>query len=162
MWNCLETYGYQTEWKNGSVENEADFLSSLQQKMRSRFSEEWIKKMSTSERFTAYSIVKSVHQAEKYLNDITIKKFRNYLIIFRLEINERGVNIRCQSETHANRNCPCVQLAKKTKVILCSADQHIIIFARNILLITSKGMVSLPLTSSLPILLLSYREHVLC
>ena len=125
---CLETYGYQSAWKNGSVEHEAAFLSSLRQKMISRFREEWIRKMSTSERFTTYSIFKSVHQAEKYLNDITIKKFRDSLIRFRIGINELGVNIRYQSEAHTNRNCPfcpnCIE-DERHFVFGCPKYQHI-------------------------------------
>ena len=42
---------------------------------------------------------------EKYLNDITIKKFRDTLIRLRLGINELGVNKRFQPE-NAIKTCP--------------------------------------------------------
>ena len=95
--------------------------------MISLFRVEWIRKISTSERFTTLSIFRSVNQAERYLNDITIKKFRHYLR-FRLGMDELGVNVRYQREAHANRNCPfyphCVE-DERHFVFGCPTDQHI-------------------------------------
>ena len=69
------------------------------------FKLEWSTKISNSDRFATYLLFKSVHQAEKYLNYITIKKFRDTLIRLRLGINELGVNKRFQPE-NAIKTCP--------------------------------------------------------
>ena len=50
--------------------------------------EEWHTKISNSDRFSTYRSFKSIHVAEKYLNDITIKFFRDTSIRLRLGINE--------------------------------------------------------------------------
>ena len=89
----------------GGVSNEAAFLSAIRQKMIQRFKLEWSTKISNSDRFATYFLFKSVHQAKKYLNDITIKKFRDTLIRLRLGINELGVNKRFQPE-NAIKTCP--------------------------------------------------------
>ena len=70
-----------------------------------RFKLEWSTKISDSDRFSTYHIFKSVLQAGKYFNDITIKKFRDTLIRLRLGINELGVNKRFQLES-MNKTCP--------------------------------------------------------
>ena len=73
--------------------------------MIQRFKLEWSTKISNSDRFATYLLFKSVHQAEKYLNDITIKIFKDTLIRLRLGINELGVNKRFQPE-NATKTCP--------------------------------------------------------
>ena len=73
--------------------------------MIQRFKLEWSTKISNSDRFATYLLFKSVHQEEKYLNDITIKKFRDTLIRLRFGINELGVNKRFQPE-RATKTCP--------------------------------------------------------
>ena len=82
------------------------------------FKLEWNTKISNSDRFATYLLFKSVHQAEKYLNDITIKKFRDTLIRLRLGINELGVNKRFQPE-NAIKTCPFCQVSWKTKFTSC-------------------------------------------
>ena len=88
-----------------AVENEKAFLSAFKQRMIERFKQEWFTKISESERFSTYSSFKSVHQLETYLNDITIKKFRDTLIRLRLGINDLGVNKRFLCDSFVN-NCP--------------------------------------------------------
>ena len=46
------------------------------------------------------------HQKKKYLDSITIKKFRDALIKLRLGICEIGVNKRYQHTNTVNQNCP--------------------------------------------------------
>ena len=70
-----------------------------------RFKLEWSTKISDSDRFSTYRIFRSVLQAEKYINDITIKKFRDIIIRLRLGIYELGVNKRFQPES-VNKTCP--------------------------------------------------------
>ena len=74
--------------------------------MIERFKQEWFTKISESERFSTYSSFKSVHQLETYLNDTTIKKFRDTLIRLRLGINDLGVNKRFLCDSSVNKNCP--------------------------------------------------------
>ena len=73
--------------------------------MVERFQEEWHTKISNSDRFSTYRSFKSIHVAEKYLNDITIKKFRDTLIRLRFGINELKVNKRYGSDNVTNKNC---------------------------------------------------------
>ena len=68
------------------------FFSPSGKKMIERFELERSAKISDSDRFSTYHIFKSVLQAGKYFNDITIKKFRDTLIRLRLGINEMGLN----------------------------------------------------------------------
>ena len=79
-------------------------------------------KLNTSERFLVYRIFKWEHKVEKYINDITIKKFRDCLIRFRFGINELRANRRflvgtilkdcpfcpgtLENEEHFLLNCP--------------------------------------------------------
>ena len=73
--------------------------------MIQRFKLEWSTKTSNSDRFATCLLFKSVHQAERYINAITIKKFRDTLIRLRFGINELGVNKRFQPE-NAIKMCP--------------------------------------------------------
>ena len=74
---CLESHGFQVVLTQGRVNNEVAFLSSIRQKITERFRLEWSTKIFDSDRFSTYRILKSVLQAAKYLNNITIKKFRH-------------------------------------------------------------------------------------
>ena len=86
--------------------------------MIQRFKLEWSTKILNSDRFATYLLFKSVHQAEKYLNDITVKKFRDTLIRLRLGINELGVSKRFQPEMQ-QRRVLSAQVFWKTKFTSC-------------------------------------------
>ena len=73
--------------------------------MVERFQEEWHTKIFNSDRFATYRIFKLLHGAEKYLNDITIKKFRDALVRLRFAINEIKLNERYESQNIVNKNC---------------------------------------------------------
>ena len=73
--------------------------------MLERFQEEKHTKIFNSDRFVTYRIFKLLHGAEKYLNDITIKTFRDALVTLRYWINEVKVNKRCESQNIVNQNC---------------------------------------------------------
>jgi hypothetical protein len=106
---CLDSYGFHTTWTNG-VGNEAAFLALFKRKMLDRFQQEWCTKISNSERFATYRIFKSVHNVERYLNDITIKKFRDSLVRMRLGLNELNVNKRYQSDAVSKDCVFCPQI----------------------------------------------------
>ena len=101
--SLIESYGFLDVWAQGRVSNEAAFLSAIRQETIQSFKLERSTKISNSNRFATYLLFKSVHQAEKYLNDITIKKFGDTLI--RLGVNELGVNKRFQP-VNATKTCP--------------------------------------------------------
>ena len=75
--------------------------------MVERFQEERHTEISSSDRFSTYRSFKSIHVAEKYLNDITIKKKGGGDILIRLRfgINELKVNKRYGSDNVTNKNC---------------------------------------------------------
>ena len=73
--------------------------------MVERFQGEWHTKIFNSDIFATYRIFKSLHGAEKYLNDITIKKFRDALVRLRFGINEIKIDKRYVSQTIATENC---------------------------------------------------------
>ena len=73
--------------------------------MIERFQQEWYSKVSSSERFATYCTFKSSHVAEAYLNDITIKQFRDALVRLRFGINELRVNTLYESENIVNKDC---------------------------------------------------------
>ena len=103
--DCLLSLGFENAWTTG-VTHERAFLSSVKRKLIENFQQEWFAKISSSERFSTYRLFKEVHQGEKYINDITIKKFRDSLIRLRFGINELGVNKRYQIVTDTSKNCP--------------------------------------------------------
>ena len=103
---CLEAYGFHDAWLNGRVADKSAFLSSFKNRMVGRFREDWYSKISTSDRFSTYQVFKVTHQKEKYLDSITIKKFRDALIKLRLGICEIGVNKIYQPTNTVSQNCP--------------------------------------------------------
>jgi hypothetical protein len=104
---CLETYGFLDRWENANaITQEHAFLACLKRKMIDSFKQEWHTKINSSDRFATYRIYKMTHAIENYINEVTIKKFRDTLIRFRLGINELGVNQWYKSENEVNKNCP--------------------------------------------------------
>lgn len=102
--SCLEDYGYPEVWTQG-VLNVNAFLRSFKKKMIEQFKEDWVTKLGNSDRFLTYRIFKEVHQHEKYLNDLTIKRFRDSVIRLRLGVNELRVNNR-YSPANVDKSCP--------------------------------------------------------
>ena len=106
--HCLKSYGFQDVW-TGETANETAFISAFKCKMIESFQQEWYSKVSSSERFATYRTFKSSHVAETYLNDITIKRFRDALVRLRFGINKLRVNKRYESENIVNKDsafCP--------------------------------------------------------
>lgn len=73
--------------------------------MVDKFKADWFEKLCSSDRFSIYRLFKFDFCAELYLDNITIKRFRDALIRFRLGINELGINKRFQG-TGVCRDCP--------------------------------------------------------
>jgi hypothetical protein len=114
--NCLDMYGFSFVWLNGGVSDEKVFLKILKERMVDCFKQNWSSKLRDSERFSTYRTFKSLIQPEAYLNGITISKFRNVFIRFRLGVNELNVNRRYQN---GSKLCPfCEQVENEVHFIL--------------------------------------------
>ena len=150
----LEAYGFHAVWTNGRVKNEKAFLSAFKQRMIERFKQEWFDKISESERFSTYFSFKTVHQLETYLNDITIKKFRDSLIRLLLGINELGVNKRFLCDSFVIKTILSVQVFWKINLISYSAVQPMMKPGENIchILLSVKLYVLLTLFLITPVL----------
>jgi hypothetical protein len=101
---CLDTYGYSDVWTNGVVNVNA-FIRSFKQSMIDKFRSDWATKLESSDRFSTYRMFKETHKAETYLNDVTIKRFRDSVIRLRLGINELKINSRF-SLANVDKSCP--------------------------------------------------------
>jgi len=101
--HCLDVFGFSDVWVNGGVGNERVFLRVFRQRMVDCYMQDWNSKLFESDRFSTYRSFKSLLQPEKYLNDITIMKFRNVFIKFRLGIIDLKINKRYQV---VSRICP--------------------------------------------------------
>ena len=117
---CLEAYGFHDVWLSGGVADKSTFLSSFKNRMIKRFRGDWYSKISTSDRFSTYKVFKVTHQKEKYLDSITIKKFRDSLIKLRLGICEIGVNKRYHLLTQSIKTVLSVEIIWKTNTTFCS------------------------------------------
>ena len=93
---CLDRYGYSEVWLNGGVGNEQAFLRHLKQRMIDCFRQDWHANLYSSDRYEIYRIFKSLigSQPEKYLTAITIPKFRQCMVKFRLGLCQLNINNR--------------------------------------------------------------------
>lgn len=103
--DCLESHGFGNVWANRGIENEAAFLRNLKQKMIDKFKADWFATLCGSDRFSIYRLFKFDFGLEPYLNNVTVKRFRDALIRFRLGINDLGINKRFQG-ANVCRDCP--------------------------------------------------------
>ena len=62
-------------------------------------------KLYSSDRYPTYIKFKLNLNAEKYLNQVTIKKFRDALIRMRLGLNDLGINKRFNQTNPVTKNC---------------------------------------------------------
>ena len=104
--DCLIKFGFQNVWNNQGTQNEAAMIRDLKAKMIEDFIQNWNQKIVESDRFSVYCSFKRSFRLENYLNNITIKRFRDVLIRFRLGINDLGINRRFQGNSQNNKNCP--------------------------------------------------------
>ena len=104
--DCLKDNGFSDVWEAGEVYNEDAFLRILKNKLIETFKLNWMSKLRSSDRFATYRLFKTEFGQELYLDDLTIKKFRDCLIRFRIGINELGINKRFQISNVQSKNCP--------------------------------------------------------
>ena len=104
--DCLIKYGFEQVWIDKGTVNEAAFLRKLKASMIEKFIEEWNEKLANSERFVIYRSFKYIFRFEHFLNNITIKRFRDAFIRFRLGINDLGINKRFSINSEQQKMCP--------------------------------------------------------
>ena len=102
---CVTENGFISIWENGGTVNEKEFLKNLKESLIRTFQAEWQERIQTSDRFAFYWTFKRQCYQESYLNDITIKKFRDAVIRFRMGLNSLKINKRYNS-TFENKLCP--------------------------------------------------------
>ena len=105
---CLSNLGFAYIFNCGGIAgaNEKRILSSLKQRMRDCFLQEWRSNLRDSSRFSFYQSFKTAFECEQYLSFINIKKFRDVFIRFRFGCNELRVNTRNKSDPNISTNCP--------------------------------------------------------
>jgi len=107
--HCLDIFGFSEVWQNGGVGNEKIFLRVFRQRMIDCYKQDWYSKIVESDRYTTYRSFKSLLQPERYLKDITITKFRNVFVKFRLGIVDLKINKRYQNVTLTCPFCDTVE-----------------------------------------------------
>ena len=107
--------------------HETCFIRDYKQRLCDCFRQEWNVKICGSERFAWFRSFKYTLQCENYLSDITIKKFRDAYIRFRLGNNCLLVNARSKDRNHENSICPfCEERDNETHFLfICSAYSEI-------------------------------------
>ena len=103
MKNCFDSFGFSDVWLNGGVGNIQAFLKCFRQRMIDCYLQEWSAKLRDSERYSTYRTFKISLCREMYLSHLTIAKFRNVFVKFRLGISEINNNKRYSLVT---KNCP--------------------------------------------------------
>ena len=99
----FDNYGFSHVWINGGVGNEKLFLRILRLRMIDCYRQEWSSKLSGSDRFSIYRSFKQTLEPERYFRDISLAKFRNVFVKFRLGIVDLNVNNRYNN---AANKCP--------------------------------------------------------
>ena len=142
---CLLSNGFDDVWYNRGVQNEKEFLRLLKNKMIETFKTDWEIKLKTSDRFVFYNSFKSSHHKETYLDELTIKKFRDTLLRFRLGLNELKTN----NWFKENQNDTCPFCPDKVEneyhlVYKCATYEHLRIkYLRNYFSLEDLDIVSL-------------------
>jgi len=106
---CFDLFGFSNVWLNGGVGNEKAFLKLLKQRMIDCYRQDWSNKLNDSDRFCTYRSFKCLFEPERYLTDITIVKFRNVLVRFRMGVNELNVNNRYTNKSHLCPFCEAIE-----------------------------------------------------
>jgi hypothetical protein len=104
---CLDKYGFSHVWINGGVVDEKCFLKIFKQRMIDCFQQDWEHKLNNSERYETYRSFKSLFRPEKYLVQITIKKFRAAFARLRFGVNQLNINKRYNNDVVLCLYCSC-------------------------------------------------------
>jgi hypothetical protein len=107
--HCLDIFGFSDVWLYGGVGNENIFLMKFKQRMIDCFKQDWSSKLANSDRYAIYRSFKSLFEPEKYLKAITIAKFKNVFVKFRLGIVDINANNRYQTAPVTCPFCPTIE-----------------------------------------------------
>ena len=118
---CLDFCGFSEVWINGGVGNEKMFLKIFKERLVDCYKQDWNGKLNNSERFQTYRSFKSLLQPEKYLQDITISKFRIAFSRFRLGVNDLNANKRFGIHSCA---CPFCAKVENEKHFLIECSKY--------------------------------------
>ena len=103
--SCLSSYGFSYIWNSGGTQNEKGFLKCFKQRLRDCYVQEWRARLSSSDRFSFYRTLKQSFECEEYFSFISIRKFRNAYVRFRLGCNDLKTNCRTRNSV-SDMNCP--------------------------------------------------------
>jgi hypothetical protein len=119
---CLDIFGFSEVWINGGVGDEKAFVKVLRERMVDCYKQDWWSKLASSERYSTYNTFKSLLQQEQYFNCITIVKFRNFFVKFRLGIADININKRYQN---VPKDCPfCKNVVEDELHFLLYCDKY--------------------------------------
>jgi hypothetical protein len=120
--HCFDIFGFSEVWINGGVGDEKVFVKVLRERMVDCYKQDWWSKLASSERYSTYNTLKSLLQQEQYFNGITIVKFRNSFVKFRLGIADININKRYQN---ASKDCPfCKNVVEDELHFLLYCDKY--------------------------------------
>jgi hypothetical protein len=104
---CLDLHGFSHVWIYGGVGDEKLFLKLFKQRMVDCFQQDWEYKLNNSERYETYRSFKSLFRPEKYLVQITLRKFRTAFARFRFGVNQLNINKRFTNDLVLCPSCAC-------------------------------------------------------
>jgi len=82
--NHLQSIGFGYVWEQQAVANKPLFLINYAQRLKDIFVQQWIEACNSSSKLKTYNGFKSNFEFESYLNILTIRKFRNAYVCFRI------------------------------------------------------------------------------
>lgn len=102
----LSEHGFEQYCTSERVTNETDFLRSLRQRLIDSFDRRWLEKITGSDRYVLYRLIKPCRYLEDYLLKVDIKVIRNSMIRFRLGISDIYSHRNRFSKGQTNDTCP--------------------------------------------------------
>lgn len=133
---CLDMYGFSEVWMNDGVGDVKLFLKIFKVRMIDCYKQNWSAKLFDSDRFQTYRSFKLLLQPEKYLQDLTIAKFRRAFVWFRL-----GVNVLNANNLHQNcsKLCPFCEVVEDERHFLHTCPKYDILREKYILKYSING-----------------------
>ena len=119
--HCLDMFGFSEVWINDGVGDVKLFLKVCKQRMIDCYKQNWSAKLSDSDRFITYRSFKTLLQPEKYLQDLTIAKFRKVFVWFRLGVNVLNVNNRYNNRS---KLCPFCETVEDERHFLLKCSKY--------------------------------------
>ena len=86
--NILCKNGFGFVWTDHSIVNEKCFIIELRERLKDCFIQQWRGKLDNNDDFQLYCKFKNSFQTEKYLNDLSIRQYKDALVKFRLSVSQ--------------------------------------------------------------------------